>query len=87
MDEPKAAFIDRLIKETSISEKHARELVALLGLNWPSLVREAKLLKPHTHGTSYVSPDGSGVSDFHTGSSQVSEQGGHSSPLVGKADT
>ncbi|MBZ9743732.1 hypothetical protein LB516_00540 [Mesorhizobium sp. CO1-1-7] len=87
MDEPKTAFIDRLIKETSVSEKDARELIALLGLNWSSLVREAKLLKPHAHGASSMSADGGGLSDFHTGSSQVSEQGGHSSPLVGKTDT
>ncbi|MBZ9758831.1 hypothetical protein LB524_26425 [Mesorhizobium sp. ESP6-5] len=87
MDEPKTAFIDRLIKETSISEKDARELIALLGLNWSSLVREAKLLKPQAHGASYMSMDGGGVSDFQTNSNQVSEQGGHSSPLVAKADT
>ena len=36
--------IQRLVHETGVTHEQARELVALLGLNWSSLVREAKLL-------------------------------------------
>jgi hypothetical protein len=39
--------VRRLVRETGITEAQAREIVALLGVvNWPSLVREARLLKP-----------------------------------------
>ena len=38
-------MIMRLIADTGISELQARELVALLGMDWPSLVREARLLR------------------------------------------
>ncbi len=38
-------LIQRLIKETGISEAQARELVSLLGLNWASLMREARFLR------------------------------------------
>ena len=47
-DKPKATdgpVIQRLVRDTGISEEQARDLVALLGsLNWSSLVREARLL-------------------------------------------
>jgi hypothetical protein len=36
----------RLVDETGITKAQAIELVALLGLSWSSLVREAKLLNP-----------------------------------------
>jgi hypothetical protein len=36
----------RLAKETGITEAEATDLVAILGMNWSSLVREARLLKP-----------------------------------------
>lgn len=36
--------IQHLVREIGISEAQALELVALLGLNWASLVREAKEL-------------------------------------------
>ena len=36
--------IQRLVHETGVTHEQARELVALLGPNWSSLVREAKLL-------------------------------------------
>jgi hypothetical protein len=49
-DKPQATsdpVILRLVKETGITEVEAREIVALLGVvNWSSLVREARLLKP-----------------------------------------
>lgn len=45
MDETANAWIDRLVKEIGITERQARELISLLGLNWSSLVREAKLLR------------------------------------------
>ena len=38
-------IVERLAKDTGITEKQALELILLLGLNWPSLVREAKLLR------------------------------------------
>ena len=37
--------VQRLAKDTGITEQQALELILLLGLNWASLVREAKLLK------------------------------------------
>ncbi len=41
MNEP---MIQRLVTETGISEAQARELVLLMGLNWASLIREARLI-------------------------------------------
>jgi hypothetical protein len=38
-------IVKRLMKQTDITEAQALELVYLVGLNWPSLVREAKALK------------------------------------------
>jgi hypothetical protein len=38
-------MVMRLIADTGISELQARELVTLLGMDWPSLVREARLLR------------------------------------------
>ena len=47
-DKPKVTdgpVIQRLARDTGISEEQARDLVALLGsINWSSLVREARLL-------------------------------------------
>ena len=43
-----AAFdgvVKRLAAETGISEAQARELVLLLGVDWASLVREARMLR------------------------------------------
>ncbi|WP_164482340.1 MULTISPECIES: hypothetical protein [unclassified Mesorhizobium] len=51
VDENKSALdvsvgiLSRLMTETGITEAQARELIALLGLNWSSLLREARLLK------------------------------------------
>ena len=36
--------VQRLMAETGITEAQAIELIAFLGLNWSSLLREAKLL-------------------------------------------
>jgi alkylhydroperoxidase family enzyme len=36
--------VKRLVRETGVSEAQARELVRLIGLDWSSLVREAKLI-------------------------------------------
>lgn len=41
---PVDLVIRRLADETNITEDQARELVATLGLNWSSLVREARIL-------------------------------------------
>lgn len=46
-DKPKSMdgpVVRRLVKETGITEEQARELVVLLGVNWSSLMREARLL-------------------------------------------
>jgi len=40
------AVVQRLMAETGIAEAQAIELIAFLGLNWSSLVREARLLNP-----------------------------------------
>ena len=43
-----AAFdgvVKRLAAETGVSEAQARELVLLLGVDWSSLVREARMLR------------------------------------------
>lgn len=37
-------FVRRLVDETGISEAQALDLIYLLGLNWTSLVREAKVI-------------------------------------------
>jgi len=45
---PPAATDDmarRLARETGITEAQARELIDFLGLNWASLLREARMLK------------------------------------------
>ncbi|MCT2579322.1 MULTISPECIES: hypothetical protein [unclassified Mesorhizobium] len=38
------AVVQRLVREIGITEAQALELVSFLGLNWGSLVREAKAL-------------------------------------------
>ncbi|TGQ50972.1 hypothetical protein EN836_26740 [Mesorhizobium sp. M1C.F.Ca.ET.193.01.1.1] len=38
----------RLAKETAISQDEARELIKLIGADWPSLLREAQFLKAGT---------------------------------------
>ncbi|MBN9217705.1 MAG: hypothetical protein J0I79_07110 [Mesorhizobium sp.] len=43
--------VKRLVDETGISEADALELIYLLGLNWCSLVREARLLKGQARGS------------------------------------
>jgi hypothetical protein len=37
-------IIQLLVKETGITPEQARDLVSVFGHNWPSLVREARLL-------------------------------------------
>lgn len=39
-----AAAAVRLANETGITEPQARDLISLLGLDWSSLIREARLL-------------------------------------------
>ncbi|WP_292452504.1 hypothetical protein [Mesorhizobium sp.] len=43
--EPVDLLVRRLVKEADVSETQARELVELIGTDWPSLVREARFLK------------------------------------------
>jgi hypothetical protein len=38
---PDNALVQRLVKEANITEEQARELIARLGYNWTSLIREA----------------------------------------------
>lgn len=38
-------LIPRLVRVAEISEEQARELVEMLGTDWPSLLREARFLK------------------------------------------
>ncbi|MEQ1956803.1 hypothetical protein [Mesorhizobium sp. CN2-181] len=38
-------LIRRLVCETGIEERDARDLVATLGVDWSSLVREARILQ------------------------------------------
>jgi hypothetical protein len=47
-DRPQAmvqVVIQRLVRETNITVEQARALVSLLGYNWPSLMREARLIQ------------------------------------------
>jgi hypothetical protein len=37
-------LVERLVREAGITVAQARELVLILGHNWPSLIREARLL-------------------------------------------
>lgn len=41
---PSPDVVKRLMQETGIREAQARDLVRLIGLDWSSLVREAKLI-------------------------------------------
>ncbi|WP_434722039.1 hypothetical protein [Mesorhizobium sp. RIZ17] len=43
--QPLDEIVKRLMKQTGITEAQALELVYRVGLNWPSLVRQAKALK------------------------------------------
>lgn len=38
-------YVRLLVEKTGITEAQAAELIYLLGLNWSSLVREAKAIK------------------------------------------
>ena len=40
-----AVLIRRLVEETGITRDEAEELIMLLGVDWSSLVREARALK------------------------------------------
>ncbi|MDG4875198.1 hypothetical protein P9273_08820 [Mesorhizobium sp. WSM4935] len=46
-DKEKAAdlLVRRLVKETGITQKQARDLIEMIGTDWASLVREARFLK------------------------------------------
>jgi hypothetical protein len=41
--------VRRLVDETGITDIEALDLISVLGLNWSSLVREARILKPKHH--------------------------------------
>lgn len=38
------SIVQRLVKEAGITEEQARELIALIGYDWSSLLREARFL-------------------------------------------
>lgn len=40
-----AVLIRRLVEETGITRDEAQDLLMLLGTDWSSLIREAKILK------------------------------------------
>lgn len=42
--EGEASLVLRLVREIGITEAQAIELVAVLGVNWSSLVREARII-------------------------------------------
>ena len=44
------AMIARLMRETEITVEQATELVLFLGVDWPSLMREARALKASRFG-------------------------------------
>ena len=39
------SVVERLVKETGISEAQARELKSVLGFNWASLMREVRFIR------------------------------------------
>jgi hypothetical protein len=39
-----AGLVERLVREIGVTESQARQLIALLGTDWGSLAREAKIL-------------------------------------------
>jgi hypothetical protein len=41
----RAWLIQKLVKETAVTETQASDLVMMLEVNWSSLVREARVLK------------------------------------------
>jgi len=43
-DGPDISIVQRLVKEAGITEEQARDLVAVLGYSWASLIREARFL-------------------------------------------
>ena len=56
----RAGLIQRLVKETGITEAEASDLLSLLGTDWSSLVREAHILKKKRAGGSTKSPSVAG---------------------------
>ena len=45
LDLEKSSFAQRLMQEIGITEAQALELISLIGLDWASLVREAKVIR------------------------------------------
>ena len=43
--EGEASLVRRLVQDIGITEPQATELVAVLGANWSSLVREARIIR------------------------------------------
>jgi hypothetical protein len=41
----RAALAQRLVRDTGITEEQARSLIADLGFDWASLVREARIMR------------------------------------------
>ncbi|MBZ9660801.1 hypothetical protein LB523_17255 [Mesorhizobium sp. ESP-6-4] len=57
----KTPLVQKLIRETGIAEAQAYELALLIGLNWNSLMREAKLIQARL--TAEVALNGPPVED------------------------
>lgn len=43
--DPKAEFVRKVARETGISEAQARELISIVGYDYPCIAREARVLK------------------------------------------
>ncbi|TIO04690.1 MAG: hypothetical protein E5X88_30795 [Mesorhizobium sp.] len=41
---PDNSIVQRLVKEAGVTEQQARDLIAVLGYSWASLIREARFL-------------------------------------------
>jgi hypothetical protein len=50
MPEPEETIVQRLVREVGVSEAQANQLILLIGLNWASLMREAKELNRSVPG-------------------------------------
>ena len=48
--DPRAEFIRMVSRQTGITEEQVREIVAMVGLDYSSIVREARILKSDKRG-------------------------------------
>ncbi len=48
-EETKHVLVRRLVRETGVKAKDARQIVEQLGPNWTHLVRRARMVRNHDH--------------------------------------